>query len=78
MPSPGDAAIPEPYLYVGPWEESRPGDPSFWNVPFGAVLERDSVFAAPDPVDPAATFFTGDSSCSAEASGTWSTSQLAE
>jgi len=32
--SPGDAAIPEPYAYVGPWQP-RTGD--FWNVPFGAA-----------------------------------------
>src|SRR5205807_10340480 len=30
----GDAAIDEPYAYVGPWQP-RTGD--FWNVPFGAA-----------------------------------------
>ncbi len=47
--SPGDAAIDEPYVYVGPWGSDRPGDPAFWNAPFGAVLRRgdvDSVEAA--------------------------------
>jgi hypothetical protein len=33
--SPGDAAIPEPYAYVGPWAE-RSGP--FWNRPFGAAV----------------------------------------
>jgi hypothetical protein len=32
--SPGDARIPEPYAYVGPWTR-REG--SFWNAPFGAT-----------------------------------------
>jgi hypothetical protein len=32
--SPGDAAIAEPYAYVGPWAPRR-GD--FWNVSFGAA-----------------------------------------
>ncbi|GAA2631810.1 hypothetical protein GCM10010399_75140 [Dactylosporangium fulvum] len=33
--SAGDAAIDEPYAYVGPW---RPRQGSFWNVPFGAAV----------------------------------------
>ncbi|GII52324.1 hypothetical protein Pth03_07130 [Planotetraspora thailandica] len=32
--SPGDAAIGEPYAYVGPW---RPHEGAFWNVSFGAA-----------------------------------------
>ena len=32
--SPGDDAIPEPYAYVGPWNQQS-GD--FWNAPFGAA-----------------------------------------
>ncbi|GEL24456.1 hypothetical protein PSU4_34100 [Pseudonocardia sulfidoxydans NBRC 16205] len=31
--SPGDASLPEPYAYVGPWERR---DGEFWNAPFGA------------------------------------------
>lgn len=31
--SPGDARIPEPYAYVGPW---TPREGTFWNAPFGA------------------------------------------
>jgi hypothetical protein len=32
--SPGDAHLPEPYAYVGPWE---PREGAFWNAPFGAT-----------------------------------------
>ncbi|WP_345380169.1 hypothetical protein [Pseudonocardia yuanmonensis] len=32
--SPGDAAHPAPYAYVGPWEPRRG---PFWNAPFGAL-----------------------------------------
>ena len=32
--SPGDALIPDPYAYVGPWQVP---DGPFWNVPFGAA-----------------------------------------
>jgi hypothetical protein len=32
--SPGDDAIPEPYVYVGP--HAAPSDDPFWNAPFGA------------------------------------------
>ncbi len=35
--SPGDGFRAEPYLYVGPWTNERPGDPAYWNAPFGAV-----------------------------------------
>lgn len=38
--SPGDGYEPEPYVYVGPWSAQRPGDPSFWNAPFGAFRRR--------------------------------------
>lgn len=34
--SPGDEAIPTPYLYVGPFGGPPAGDQSFWNAPFGA------------------------------------------
>ena len=54
--SPGDGGHPEPYLYVGPWEPIRPGEPSFWNAPFGAVLGADAVLATPDPTQTAAAF----------------------
>ena len=38
--SAGDAFSEEPYLYVGPWDERRPGDPAYWNAPFGAYATR--------------------------------------
>ena len=46
--SPGDSFSDEPYLYVGPWTSDRPGDPSYWNAPFGAVTrtrDRDEALA---------------------------------
>jgi hypothetical protein len=48
--SPGDGFHDEPYLYVGPWEPDRPGDASYWNAPFGAVLTHAELRASPDPV----------------------------
>jgi hypothetical protein len=37
--SPGDAAHPEPYLYVGPWDPAPYVEAGgFWNEPFGASL----------------------------------------
>lgn len=36
--SAGDAYIPGPYAYVGPW---RPRTGEFWNAPFGAALALD-------------------------------------
>jgi hypothetical protein len=47
----GDAAIVEPYAYVGPWQP-RTGD--FWNVPFGAARPLREL---PDE-DAVAAFFT--------------------
>lgn len=41
--SPGDSFLAEPYLYVGPWTSDRPGDPAFWNAPFGAVRPASSL-----------------------------------
>jgi len=38
--SPGDSFSDEPYAYVGPWGAGRPGDPAFWNAPFGAAVPR--------------------------------------
>jgi hypothetical protein len=46
--SPGDEFSAEPYLYVGPWGDERPGDPTYWNAPFGAVThtwDRDDALA---------------------------------
>ena len=47
--SPGDAHHAEPYLYVGPWGAERPGDPAFWNAPFGAILPHARLREAEDP-----------------------------
>lgn len=55
--SPGDGFHADPYLYVGPWTDDRPGDPAFWNAPFGAVLGYGDVAAAADPVAAATSFF---------------------
>lgn len=38
--SPGDAAHPEPYLYVGPW---TPRTGAFWNEPWGASISWHEV-----------------------------------
>ena len=40
--SPGDAAVAEPYLYVGPYD-GPPVRDAFWNAPFGAFVTRDEV-----------------------------------
>ena len=54
--SPGDDFHADPYLYVGPWTDDRPGDPSFWNAPFGAVLPYSAVATSGDPVGAASGF----------------------
>jgi len=38
--SPGDDAIPEPYLYVGPW---TPQDGAFWDQPWGASRRASEI-----------------------------------
>jgi hypothetical protein len=55
--STGDAFHPEPYLYVGPWTSERPGDPVYWNAPFGAVAGYAEVASAPDALGTAIAFF---------------------
>lgn len=52
--SPGDAGVPEPYVYVAPWAEGRPGGPGFWNAAFGAVATVGDL--AGDPVAGAVDF----------------------
>ena len=59
----GDSFHPQPYLYVGPWEVSwergaGPGDPAYWNAPFGAVVPAADIALASDPIDAAARFLT--------------------
>lgn len=46
--SPGDSFLGEPYLYVGPWTDARPGGGSFWNAPFGAACPASSLATADD------------------------------
>lgn len=45
--SPGDGSSDgssdEPYPYVGPWTPGRPGDPAFWNAPYGAMRTRSEL-----------------------------------
>ena len=55
--SPGDGFHAEPYAYVGPWTDDRPGDAAFWNAPFGAVLDYDALVGDDDPVATLAAFF---------------------
>ena len=52
--SPGDGYSSEPYVYVGPWTSNRPGDPEFWNAPFGAFVPMSSLGV--DAVGAAASF----------------------
>jgi len=54
--SPGDGFHADPYLYVGPWTDDRPGDSGFWNAPFGAVLGYRDVATATDPVAATTSF----------------------
>ncbi len=53
----GDSYHEEPYLYVGPWDDSRPGPAEFWNAPFGATLGFGELDAAENPLAAATEFF---------------------
>jgi hypothetical protein len=56
--SAGDAAIPEPYLYVSVWDAPRiDRADGFWNQSFGAALPYAQLVAAPDPSAAAMAFF---------------------
>jgi hypothetical protein len=55
--SPGDGFSADPYLYVSPWEGARPGDPTFWNAPFGAVVLQEDGAATAEQVEGAVAFF---------------------
>jgi hypothetical protein len=52
----GDRYIAEPYLYLGPWSDARPGDPSYWNAPFGAALRASEIPATANPAERALDF----------------------
>lgn len=54
--SPGDGFHDDPYLYVGPWTDDRPGDQQFWNAPFGAILGYAELVNDPDPAARATGF----------------------
>ncbi len=54
--SPGDGFHGDPYLYVGPWTNDRPGDQQFWNAPFGAVMGYAELIDDRDPVGTATRF----------------------
>jgi hypothetical protein len=47
--SPGDDAIPPPYLYVGP-HAGPPAHDDFWNAPFGAMKTADRIHSVDDAV----------------------------
>jgi hypothetical protein len=50
--SPGDDAVDEPYLYVGPWARPLPeAGLMFWNADFGAALRQRDVRSLDDAVD---------------------------
>lgn len=53
----GDDFHQEPYLYIGPWGDERPGPPEFWNAPFGATLGFGELDAADNPLAMANEFF---------------------
>jgi|tagenome__1003787_1003787.scaffolds.fasta_scaffold20835754_1 hypothetical protein len=47
--SPGDATIPDPYLYVGPHGGPPTGD-DYWNAPFGAAATADRIRTTNDAI----------------------------
>jgi len=47
--SPGDASVPEPYVYVGPHDP--PAADPFWNAPFGAYRTWREVATAAEALD---------------------------
>jgi hypothetical protein len=55
--SPGDEWHPDPYLYVGPWGDERPGDDGFWNASFGAVRGYADIVDTGAPLFTATAFF---------------------
>lgn len=55
--SPGDSFLPEPYLYLGPWADARPGPAEYWNAPFGATLAFAELNLAEEPLGRAVEFF---------------------
>jgi hypothetical protein len=54
--SAGDELIPEPYLYVGPWDAARRVG-ALATQPFGAACTRSALVASGDPERAATEFF---------------------
>jgi hypothetical protein len=54
--SAGDGFHEEPYLYVGPWDDDRPGGGDYWNAPFGAVLGHGELTGTGDQLETATSF----------------------
>jgi hypothetical protein len=54
--SPGDDGIPEPYLYVGPWDAGRRSG-KLGTYPFGAAITYAELSAASDPKGAGLDFF---------------------
>ena len=54
--SPGDDQFPDPYMYVSPHGGPPPGEPGFWNAPFGAVRTFHQIGT---PAEAAAFFRAG-------------------
>ncbi len=67
----------EPYLYVGPWGPERPGDPAYWNAPFGAILPHARLRAADDARGLAEAFLRRGLDLLAERGGAMSTDRAA-
>jgi hypothetical protein len=55
--SPGDETHPEPYLYVGPWGDARPGEREYWNEGFGASMSYNRLLDGGDHRESALAFF---------------------
>ena len=54
--SPGDGAITEPYLYVGPWDASRKTG-ALGSHPWGAALTYSELSGSPQPRAAGLEFF---------------------
>ena len=57
--SPGDSWRDEPYAYIGPWDPVRPGDPAYWNAPFGAAVGATEIDGRPTELTLVKFFRTG-------------------
>ncbi|NND74965.1 MAG: hypothetical protein HKN44_08155 [Ilumatobacter sp.] len=53
----GDSFSDQPYLYVGPWDDARPGPAEYWTAPFGATLTFAELDIAESPLGRATEFF---------------------